>query len=109
MIRYNIIASDPLATWGETYTEPELIAKFWGYAVDQELFDEARDYAIVPEWFNLVEIQETWQLELQMVKPTIKQMSKLTKGQWFMVSDKDFNRYHKATCKDKTCICKEVK
>lgn len=88
---YKIEGEDLLSTWTDHYTESELIDKFWDYALQDELYDSdywyqqylnnsSEDSKLTkknwlkqvwtiepPEWFNLTEIQEIWQIDISPV------------------------------------------
>ena len=88
---YKIEGEDLLSSWTEHYTELELIDKFWNYALQDELYDSdywyqqyvnnsSKDSKLTkknwlkqvwtiepPEWFNLTEIQEVWQIDISPV------------------------------------------
>lgn len=91
MTLYKIEGEDLLSAWTEHYTELELIDKFWNYALQDELYDSDYWYQQYvnnadkgsklskknwlkqvwtmepPEWFNLTEIQEIWQIDISPV------------------------------------------
>ena len=88
---YKIEGADLLSSWTDYYTELELIDKFWDYALQDELYDADYCYQRYvnnadegsklskknwlkqvwtmepPEWFNLTEIQEIWQIDISPV------------------------------------------
>lgn len=88
---YKIEWADLLSTWTDHYTELELIDKFWDYVLQDELYDSDYWYQQYlnnssedsklskknwlkqvwtiepPEWFNLTEIQEIWQIDISPV------------------------------------------
>lgn len=86
---YVIEADYPMSSWEGRFTEEELIDKFWDYALQDELYDSdywyqqyfnnsSEDSKLTkknwlkqvwtiepPEWFNLSEIQEVWQIDIK--------------------------------------------
>ena len=89
---YKIESSHMLPSWEEYYTESELIDKFWDYAVRDEMYDSDYWYSqyvtsvgtqeplskskwlkhvwtlYPPKWFNLIEIQDVWEINILPVK-----------------------------------------